>query len=63
MNSKLQRSDAGPRKPATESISTAVLADANLIVVQVTAPQSSAQSKAAADFLKSLQVAAGKNKK
>lgn len=51
------------RKPATESISTAVLADANLIVVQVTAPQSAAQSRAATDFLNSLQVAAAKNKK
>jgi len=51
------------REPATESTSTAVLADANLIVVQVTGPQNSAQSKAATDFLNSLQVAAAKNKK
>lgn len=51
------------RKPQTESISTVVLADGNLIVVQVTAPQSSAQSKAATDFLNSLQVAAAKSKK
>lgn len=48
------------RKPETETISMAVLADRNMIVVQVTAPPSSTHSRAATDFLNSLQIAAAK---
>jgi hypothetical protein len=48
------------RKPETETISMAVLADRNMIVVQVTAPQGSAKSRASTDFLNSLQIAAAR---
>ncbi len=48
------------RKPETETISMAVLVDRNIILVQVTAPPSSAQSKASTDFLNSLKIAAVK---
>ena len=51
------------RKPETESISTAVLADANLIIVQVTAPPTSAQSREATDFLQSLKIATANSNK
>jgi hypothetical protein len=45
------------RKPQTESIGMAILAGPNIIVVQVTAPPSSAQSKTSTDFLNSLKIA------
>lgn len=48
------------RKPRTESVSVAALADRNIVVVQVTAPANGAQSKTAADFLNSLAIAAKK---
>lgn len=44
------------RRPETESVSLAVLAGQNLVVVQVTAPEGSAQSRASADFLESLKI-------
>lgn len=48
------------RKPETETIGMAVLAGRNIIVVQVTAPPSSAQSKASTDFVSSLKITAVK---
>jgi len=48
------------RKPETESIGVTVLADRSIIVVQVTAPPSSAQSKVSTDFLNSLKITAVK---
>jgi hypothetical protein len=48
------------RKPRTESVSVAALADRNIVVVQVTAPANGAQSKTSTDFLNSLEIAAKK---
>jgi hypothetical protein len=48
------------RKPPTESVITAVLASPNMIVIQVTAPLSGAQSKTSTDFLASLKIASTK---
>lgn len=45
------------RKSETETISMAVLADRNIILIQVTALPSLAQSKAATEFLNSLKIA------
>jgi hypothetical protein len=48
------------RKPRTEAITVAALADRTIVVVQVTAPAHRAQSKASTDFLNSLEIAAKK---
>lgn len=48
------------RKPQTESIGMAALAERNLIVVLVTGPPSSAKAKAPTDFLNSLKITAVK---
>ncbi|HEY0664267.1 MAG TPA: hypothetical protein VGD18_06640 [Thiobacillaceae bacterium] len=49
------------RKPKTETVSEAILADGHMIVAQVTAPAGSAQSRASADFLASLKIAQKKS--
>ena len=51
------------RKPATESVSLAVLAGPNIVFVQVTTPGGAAQSTASADFLESLNIGQKRSEK